>query len=63
MKRVPFCVFELKRAVTTDKAIGQVTRYMGWVMENLTKGKPVYGIIVARGISGLGFRILFCSSA
>jgi hypothetical protein len=46
-----YYVFELKRAATPDKAIGQVTRYMGWVMENLAKGKPVYGVIVAGEIS------------
>lgn len=46
-----YYVFELKRAATPDKAIGPVTRYMGWVMGNLAKGKPVYGIIVAGEIS------------
>ncbi len=46
-----YYVFELKRAATPDKAIGQVTRYMGWVMESLAKGKPVHGVIVAGEIS------------
>lgn len=46
-----YYVFELKRAATPDKAIGQVTRYMGWVMKNLAEGKPVYGVIVAGAIS------------
>jgi endonuclease len=54
-----YYVFELKRAATPDKAIGQVTRYMGWVMTNLAKGKPVYGVIVAGEISeNLKFAIL-----
>jgi len=46
-----FYVFELKRAATPDKAIGQLTRYMGWVIENLAKGKPVHGIVVAKEIT------------
>jgi hypothetical protein len=44
-------LLELKRASTPDKAIGQITRYMGWVMESLAEGKPVYGVIVAGEIS------------
>jgi endonuclease len=46
-----FYVFELKRAASPDKAIGQVTRYMGWVMENLANGKPVFGLVVAKEIT------------
>jgi hypothetical protein len=46
-----FYVFELKRAASPDKAIGQVTRYMGWVMEKLANGKPVHGVIVAKTIT------------
>jgi hypothetical protein len=41
-----FYVFELKRAASPDSAIGQITRYMGWAMETLADGKPVYGLIV-----------------
>jgi endonuclease len=45
-----FFVFELKRANSPD-ALGQVTRYMGWVKQTIGKGKDVYGIIVAKTIS------------
>jgi Endonuclease NucS C-terminal domain len=44
-------VFELKRANSVDRAMGQVTRYMGWVKETIGQGKVVYGVIVARAIS------------
>lgn len=46
-----FFVFELKRAKSPDSAMGQVMRYMAWVKENLSVGKEVYGVIVARKIS------------
>ncbi len=40
-------VIELKRN-STDKTLGQILRYMGWVKENLLKsGKEVKGIILA----------------
>jgi len=46
-----FYVFELKRAGSPDSAIGQLTRYMGWVMQNLANGRPVYGLVVAKEIT------------
>lgn len=46
-----FVVFELKRGEAPDKAIGQLTNYMGWVSLNLAHGKAVSGVIVARTIS------------
>jgi hypothetical protein len=39
-------VFELKRNQTSDETVGQLTRYMGWLEENKTKGKPTKGIII-----------------
>jgi hypothetical protein len=45
-----FFVFELKRANSPDKAIGQVARYMGWVKRTIGKDNDVYGVIVAKGI-------------
>lgn len=40
-------VIELKRGMTSDKTIGQVLRYVGWVKENLAKdGQEVHGWIV-----------------
>ena len=41
-----YVVIELKRNQTSDDTIGQVTRYMGWVLENL-QNENVRGIIVA----------------
>lgn len=42
-----FIVFELKLSRGADRAIGQLLRYMGWIKQNLAKGKNVEGIIVA----------------
>jgi len=42
-----YTVIELKRDKTSDSAVGQLLRYMGWVRENLANGKPVHGIIIA----------------
>jgi RecB family endonuclease NucS len=44
-------VFELKRARCPDHAIGQLTRYMGWVRQTIGKDHEVHGIIVAKEIS------------
>lgn len=41
-----YVVIELKKNQTSDDTVGQVTRYMGWVMEN-KKAKSVKGIIIA----------------
>jgi hypothetical protein len=43
-----FVVIELKKGWTTDKVVGQTLRYVGWVRDNLAKGKNVRGIIIAR---------------
>jgi hypothetical protein len=43
---------ELKVAGTSDQVAGQLSRYLGWLEENLTtEGQSVRGIIVARSIS------------
>lgn len=53
-----FIVFELKRARSPDHAIGQVTRYMGWVAQTIGKDQEVHGIIVAKSISdGLRYAV------
>ena len=45
-------VVELKRTEDTpDKAVGQIARYIGWVQENIGKGKVVESILVARSAS------------
>ncbi len=41
-----YVVIELKRNQTSDDTVGQVTRYMGWVQDNL-KNEGVKGIIVS----------------
>jgi len=45
-----FFVFELKLGRGPDSAVGQLTRYMGWIRENLARGHEVRGVIVARFI-------------
>jgi hypothetical protein len=43
-----FVVVELKRGVPSDKVVGQITRYMGWVGSEMAQdGQPVEGLIVA----------------
>lgn len=46
-----FVVFELKRARSSDHAIGQLSRYMGWITQTIGRGKSVRGVIVAKTIS------------
>jgi endonuclease len=46
-----FFVFELKRANSADRAIGQLARYMGWVQQTIGKGREAFGVIVAKSIS------------
>jgi hypothetical protein len=41
-----FVVIELKKNQTSDDTVGQITRYMGWVMKNKSD-KNVKGIIIA----------------
>ncbi|MBI1878718.1 MAG: DUF91 domain-containing protein [Chloroflexi bacterium] len=45
-----FYVFELKRGKGSDKVVGQVTRYMGWVSDTIGKGQEVNGVVVAKTI-------------
>lgn len=44
-------VFELKRANTSDRAVGQLARYMGWVRQTIGRDREVFGIVVAKTIS------------
>jgi len=46
-----FFVFELKRARSPDHAMGQLTRYMGWVRQTIGRDRAVNGVIVAKEIS------------
>lgn len=46
-----FVVIELKRGKTSDAAVGQVLRYIGWVGENLASpGQKVRGIIISQEV-------------
>lgn len=46
-KGLGWLVIELKRGQTSDKTVGQVQRYMGWVMHNLADEEtPVKGLII-----------------
>lgn len=42
-----YTVIELKKGLTSDDAIGQLTRYMGWVKKNLSRDKKVNGILIS----------------
>jgi restriction system protein len=42
-----YVVIELKKGQTSDDTVGQITRYMGWLEEHKTGGKPTKGIIIA----------------
>lgn len=46
-----FFVFELKRANSPDRALGQLARYMGWVKKTIGRDRNVAGVIVAKTIS------------
>ena len=44
-----YVVIELKKGRESDKVVGQVLRYMGWVKENLAKErKNVKGLIICK---------------
>ena len=44
-------VIELKAGRADDRVCGQILRYMGWVKENIARGREVRGIIVANEFS------------
>ena len=51
-KTEDFLVVELKRTRdTSDRAAGQIARYLGWVRENLAKEKDAYGLLIAHSAS------------
>ena len=45
-KNDDFVVIELKKGRTSDRVVGQISRYIGWVKEKLANGNQVYGIII-----------------
>lgn len=50
-KKQRLVVIELKVGRGRNKTIGQLLYYMGWVDQNLAKGTPCRGMIVAKEIS------------
>jgi RecB family endonuclease NucS len=42
-----YVVIELKKHQASDKTIGQLARYMGWVKENMAKNGTVKGVIIS----------------
>lgn len=45
-----FVILEIKKGKGSDKVIGQITRYMGWIKENLANNKGVRGIVIVHEI-------------
>lgn len=43
-----YVVIELKKGRESDKVVGQILRYMGWVKGNLSKGETVKGMIILK---------------
>lgn len=44
-----FVVIELKQGRPSDRVVGQILRYMGWVKKNLCKdGQAVKGLVICR---------------
>ena len=41
-----FVIIELKKGRTSDSVVGQISRYIGWVRENLSEGHDARGIII-----------------
>lgn len=50
-------VFEFKRAKAPDRAIGQLTRYMGCIQDTIADGRKVTGVMVAAEI---GDELRYC---
>lgn len=46
-KNKNFVVIENKKDKASDRTVGQITRYMGWVKQKLANNQPVRGIIIA----------------
>jgi hypothetical protein len=45
-----YVVFELKLSRGVDRAMGQISRYMGWIKKKMAGTKKVHGIIVAKNV-------------
>jgi hypothetical protein len=45
-----FVIIEIKKEKGSDKTIGQITRYMGWVKQKLANNQQVRGIIIVHEV-------------
>lgn len=46
-----YVVIELKKGQESDRVVGQITRYMGWVRDNLCEGEEdVRGLIICKDV-------------
>ena len=46
-----YVVIELKKGQQSDRVVGQITRYMGWVRDNLCEGEEdVRGLIICKDV-------------
>jgi len=45
-----FVVIEIKKEKGSDRTVGQITRYMGWVRQNLAKNENVRGIVIVHEV-------------
>ena len=45
-----FVIIEIKKEKGSDKTIGQITRYMGWVKQKLSNNQQVRGIIIVHEV-------------
>jgi len=45
-----FVVIEIKKEKGSDKTIGQITRYMGWVKQKLANNQEVRGIVIVHEV-------------
>lgn len=58
-----FVVVELKKDMPSDKVVGQISRYMGWVKKKYAHGKEVRGIIVVHQSETENIKLNYAVSA
>ena len=48
-RRKRYLVIELKNVRAGQNTFGQITSYIGWAQERITRGRAVHGLVIARG--------------
>jgi hypothetical protein len=48
-KQKRYVVIELKNVRAGQNTFGQIATYMGWVQQRVSNGRPVHGLVIARG--------------